>query len=157
MTLWKVPPKAKVLEAMSAWADGRVTIVGPLEASVLSSSGNKSYTVTWSEDKTRFSSNDNASYWQGALGYPIIAVLLQLGTVDCDREIARRLAGVHWKQINDQFKRDYDRAVESVLSALEAEGVDRAPIEQQVEAVYEEITGLQIERGPRSAPPPKSS
>lgn len=156
MTLWKVPPRAKVLEAMSAWVDGRVTITGPLEAGVLSSSGNKSYTVTWSEDRSRFSSNDNASYWQGFLGYPIIAVLLQLGEVECDRETVQCLAGVHWKQINDQFKRDYDKAVDHVLTALGAEGVDRVRVEQQVDTVYKAIKARPIERGPRSAPPPKN-
>ena len=50
MTVWKQPPKAKVYEALSAVADGRVTMIGAGAAKVLSSSRDKVYTVRWSEN-----------------------------------------------------------------------------------------------------------
>ena len=61
MTTWKVPPRAKIFEALSAVADGRVRLVGEREAEVVSSERSKTYVVEWSEDHREFSSNDNAS------------------------------------------------------------------------------------------------
>jgi hypothetical protein len=75
----------------------------------------------------QISSNDNASYWQGYAGYPIIAVLLATGAIEYDAKVAEPLAGVPWKQINERFKRNYDRAVEAVLQDIERGGGDRPP------------------------------
>ena len=38
--------------------------------------------------------NDNASYWQGYLGYPGIAVLMLQGKLPYDKELAQQFAGV---------------------------------------------------------------
>jgi len=45
MAEWKMPPKAKVYDALSAVADRRVLMKGPNEAEVVSSSGDRTYTV----------------------------------------------------------------------------------------------------------------
>jgi len=71
---WKMPPLIKVYEALGALGDGRVRIVDSRRALVTSSDGTKTYEVETSEDGREISSNDNASYWQGYLGYPAIAV-----------------------------------------------------------------------------------
>ena len=42
---WKVPPKAKIYEALTAVADGRVNLKGGETAEVLSSDGTKTYIV----------------------------------------------------------------------------------------------------------------
>jgi hypothetical protein len=192
MAEWKMPPKAKVYEALSAVADGRVRIVeasagdvgagagtaadagagpgtaagqgagtGDGQAQVISSSGTRTYTVTWSGGSavrgSRFNSNDNASYWQGYAGYPIIAVLLATGALLYDPEVARPLAGVPWKTINDRFKRDYEQAVDAVLQDVEAAGGDRAAIAAQVDTIYEQLAALRLEKGKRGAPPPKAN
>ena len=47
MSTWKMPPKAKVYEALSTVADQRVTIIGPSTAQVQSSSHDKTYDVEW--------------------------------------------------------------------------------------------------------------
>ncbi len=156
MTEWKLPPKAKVYEALSAVADGRVRIVSGNEARVLSSDGTREYTVTWDDDGRRYTSNDNASYWQGYAGYPIIAVLLAVGTITYDPATARPLAGVPWKRVNDSFRRDYDAAVAAVLGDLEAQGADGAAIAAEADRIYERLTALKLERGPRKRPPPKA-
>jgi hypothetical protein len=152
MTPWKMPPEAKVYEALSALVDGRVRVTEPGRAEVVSSSGDKVYSVEWSEDGRRISSNDNASVWQGYTGYPIIAVLLATGRISYDPEVARPLAGVPWHDLNEQYKRDYAAAVQSVLQDIERRGGDRPAIERQVEAIYRELEKLGLERGPRRAP-----
>jgi len=153
MTQWKMPPIAKVYEALSAVADGRVRTVGAERAEVVSSSGDKVYTVTWSADGRRFSANDNASTWQGYTGYPIIAVLLATGRIPFDRAVAEPLAGVPWHDLNARFKRDYDAAVESVLQEIDDRGGDHTAIKQAVEEIYRALAGLELERGPRLAGP----
>jgi hypothetical protein len=179
MAQWNLPPKAKVYEALTAVADGRVRIVEAVagdagagtaggRAEVASSSGSQTYMVTWTRRPdagpaetwpavSAFTSNDNASYWQGYAGYPIIAVLLATGAITYDAEVARRLAGVPWKKINDRFKRDYDRAVEAVLQDVEAAGGDRAAIAAQVDSIHEQLAALRLEKGKRGAPPPKAN
>ena len=151
-----MPPKAKVYEALSAVAGGRVHLTGLTSAEVVSSAGDKTYTVTWNENMSRVSSNDNASYWQGYAGYPIVAILLVTGVIPYDPDVARPLADVRWKAINDQFKRDYDKAVDEVLRRVEREGASPAAIASEVDAIYLQLAALKLERGSREAPPPKA-
>lgn len=85
----KLPPLAKVFEAWSALADGRVALdAEERRASVASSNGAKAYTVAWSEDGAVYSSNDSATYWQGYAGYPVITVLMAQGRLPFDRAMA---------------------------------------------------------------------
>ena len=85
----KLPPIAKVYEAWSAVADGRVKLhPDERRATVTSSNGEKEYTVSWDEDGAAYSSNDNATYWQGYAGYPVIAVLMEQGELPLDRAAA---------------------------------------------------------------------
>jgi hypothetical protein len=146
MDSWKLPPKAKIYEALSAVADNRVKITSETSAIVTSSSLDKNYTVTWSEDLTQITSNDNASHWQGYVGYPIVAVLLVKGKMNFDREIAGHLAGIVWKKVNKQFKNDYDKAVESVLASLEEKGIDTRSIRDEVERIMTQIEQLALKK-----------
>jgi hypothetical protein len=139
---WKMPPIAKVYEAMSAVADGRVQIVGVGEARVRSSDGSKTYAVKWSENRKVFSSTDNASKFGHYIGYPIIAVLMELGDLPLDRTVAAALAGVPWKELNMRFRRDYDAAVEHVLASVESD----VAVRQAAEAVHENLGALELVR-----------
>lgn len=153
MTTWKAPPAAKIYEALSAVADGRVTVMGRQEAEVTSSSGTKVYVVEWSEDEKQITSNDNASYWCGYLGYPILAVLMIRGKIRFDPDVARLLSGVHWKAINTQYKNNYEEAVRSVLNEVGASCRER--ITAEVARIDEEVKALQLGRLHRSRRPPK--
>lgn len=155
MSTWKMPPRAKVYEALSTVADQRVTIIGPTTAQVLSSSRDKTYDVAWSENMREITSNDNASYWQGYIGYPIIAVLLKLGKLSFSTHIAELLAGVPWKVVNDQFKRDYDKAINHVLDQVEAKGGKRTEIRQEAERIYEQLGALGLQHAKQRRQPPK--
>ena len=155
MSPWKMPPKAKVYEALSAVADKRVSITGDTTAQVQSSSRDKTYDVEWSKDISEITSNDNASYWQGYMGYPIIAVLLQIGKISFNPPIAKLLADVPWKSVNEQFKRDYDKAISHILEAIEARGGSRMEITQEVEKIYKQLGLLGLQRSQRRRRPPK--
>lgn len=156
MSTWKMPPKAKVYEALSAVADQRVTITGLTSAQVRASSRDKTYDVKWSEDTREITSNDNASFWQGYMGYPIIAVLLKIGKLSFNTHIAELLGGVPWKVLNDQFKRDYDKAINHVLDQIEEKGENRTEIAQEVEKIYEQLGTLGLQRAQLRHQPPKA-
>lgn len=142
MTKWAMPPIAKVYEALSAVADGRVTLTGETTAEVLSSEQDKTYTVKWDADSPAITSNDNATRWQGYIGYPIIAALLQTGRIPFDRGAADALAGVPWHALNQQYKRDYDAAVAEVLSGV----ADADAIRREAARIYATLAALELER-----------
>jgi hypothetical protein len=153
MNEWKLPPKAKVYEALSALADGRVEIVEPGKAKVTSSSRDKVYDVTWSGER-EITSNDNASFWQGYIGYPIIAVLLSTGRLHVDHAIASSLKGIPWKKLNTKFKRDYDAVVHHVLSGIDANGGDSSEIVSAVERIFSELSMMHLAAGEQRKRPP---
>ncbi len=146
MTRWKLPPLAKVYEALSAVADGRVQLTGPTSALVTSSGGDKTYTVRWTPDLTQFTADDNASRWQGYTGYPIIAVLLSLKRLDHDPAIAQALAGVPWNTLNAQYKRDYAAAIDHVLRDIAAAGGQPDAIRQEAERIFAQLSELELSR-----------
>ena len=152
---WKMPPKAKIYEALSAVVDHRVSITGAMSAQVLSSARDKTYDVTWSEDFREIGSNDNASYWQGYIGYPIIAVLLKVGRLPFTQQLAGLLAGVKWKEINDQYKRDYDKAITHVLEEAGASQEERAQLALEVQGILEHLAALGLHPPKERRPPPK--
>lgn len=155
MAPWRMPPRAKVFEAFTAVADGGVRLTGPGSATVTSSGGDKVYDVEWSEDGRTIAANDNASYWQGYAGYPIVAVLLARGELRADDAVVGLLAGVDWHDLNEEFRRDYDAAVAQVLRGLEADGADAGLIERQVDDVMAQLAALGLRRAGRGRRPPK--
>lgn len=110
---WKQPPRIKILEALGALADQRVTLTDS-GAIVSSSSGNKRYTVIYNQSTDTITSNDNGSYWKGYLGYPALAVLMLNGRLPFNAKLASLLAGIPWKQWNENYKYDYSQ-VESLV------------------------------------------
>ena len=149
----KMPPIEKVYEAYSAIADGRVTLVETENrASVASSDGAKAYAVTWNGNI--YTSNDNASYWQGYPGYPVLAALMLQGKLTLDRAVADLLAGVNWAELNHEYKRNYAAAVEVVI---EKRRLDAATVKAAVNRVYEEIAELDITIKRGALRPPKAT
>ncbi|WEV73046.1 hypothetical protein [Bifidobacterium sp. ESL0790] len=117
--LRKPTPIAKIYEALSAVADGRVELCGAdSKAIVTSSAHTKRYTVTISDGL--YTSNDNATYWQHYAGYPIIAVLIEQGRISLppdSRSLLEHFKNINWKQLNTDNKNHYDQAVSQFLSS----------------------------------------
>ena len=85
----KMPPIQKILEAYTAIVDKHVELKNN-EALVTSSNGAKTYTVSWDNDI--YHSNDNATYWQGYAGYPIIEELMLQGKIPFDKKLPDNFA-----------------------------------------------------------------
>ena len=107
----KLPPKEKVIEAWTAIADSRVRLNDGY-ALVKSSDDAKTYTIRFSGDY--YSSDDNATYWRGYPGYPVIAVLMLQGRLTLDSQEAALWKDINWKSVNTKFRNNYAAAVEEV-------------------------------------------
>lgn len=134
----KLPPIEKVFEAWTALADNRVSL-GNGEATVKSSDGAKEYTVKFRDDL--FSSDDNASFWRGYTGYPVIAVLMLQGRLPYDKEEALLWKDVNWKALNTKYRNRYAEAVKEV--ALERD-IDMQKANSSAEAVMTALKSLPI-------------
>ncbi len=148
----KLPPIEKIHEAYSAIADKRV-VLKENEAEVSSSDLTKTYMVKWKDEV--YSSNDNASYWQGYIGYPIIAVLMLQGKLPLNQEIAMYFQGINWKKINTEYKNKFSEAVSQIMGGLKEKGIDCNKIEEEIQKVYQEIGRLTIQTKRSSIRPPK--
>lgn len=134
----KMPPREKVFEAWTALADGRVEMHDGF-AEVSSSDGAKRYTVRFAGDT--FSSDDNATYWRGYPGYPVIAVLMLQGRLPYDRDEALKWKDVNWKEINTRYKNNYAAAVKEVAAQ---KGIDLPHAEEEAEKVMQALADLHI-------------
>src|SRR5229473_8243795 len=132
---WKMPPLAKIYEAFGAIGDGRVQFEDEQHARVLSSDLSKTYEVEISADGREISSNDNASYWRGYLGYPAIAVMIELGHYRAPANVSDALAGVAWKELNTKFKNDYAKTIAEVEKHVEQSGHDPDAVRSEADAV----------------------
>jgi hypothetical protein len=155
MAAWKMPPPIKIYEAIGAIGDGRVRAVDDTNRrwEVVSSDHAKVYSVELSDDDQEISSNDNASYWQGYLGYPGVAALIACGRIPLSAASRSALAGIPWKNLNANFKSDYDRTLDEVARVVETRGGDFSAVRAEADALLESLGRLHLMRGARRRPP----
>jgi len=135
--VWKLPPRIKVLEALGCIADDRIQLIAENEAKVVSSTGERTYSVKWDGNKAIFS-DDNGSIYRGYLGYPSIAFLMKKGVLPFDEKIAEGLKGIPWKRLNERYKKYW--IVESIVKRkLERKGIDSKYVDAFVKRVMEAI------------------
>ncbi|MGN0072131.1 MAG: hypothetical protein ACI361_09905 [Atopobiaceae bacterium] len=145
----KLPPLQKVYEAWSALADGRVEM-GEDTAEVTSSNGAKHYTISWTEDT--YSSNDNASYWQGYAGYPVLAVLMKQGKLPLAENLIPRFAHIDWNALNKKHKRDYAAAAKEAFEAAGLTEEEIAEAEAAAKAALDTVAALPIKMKRKGRP-----
>ena len=153
---WKIPPPIKIYEALGAIGDGRVRLEDEHRALVTSSEGDKTYEVEIAGDGREVSSNDNASYWQGYLGYPAVAVLLMRGLYRPPANVIDALAGIPWKEINRRNRNDFDATIAEVNRTVEASGHDPDAVASEVESIIDVLREFRPVRGKRKRPPSES-
>lgn len=107
----KLPPIEKIFEAWTAIVDDRVKL-NDASATVVSSDGAKEYSIRFKDDV--YSSDDNATYWRGYPGYPVIAVLMLQGKLPYDEEQAKNWKNINWTKLNKEHRNNYSHAVEQV-------------------------------------------
>ncbi|MFP3073588.1 MAG: hypothetical protein RXN82_03985 [Caldivirga sp.] len=142
----RLPPRIKVLEALSAIADGRVRREGDHYV-IVSSDGSRSYTVYVDEGRGLVYSNDNGTVYRGYVGYPIMSVLMMLGKLSFDKELSDGLRGIPWRELNEKFK-NYNAVMEVIRGRV---GEDKWPLyERFIDKVLGELRRLNLRLMDRS-------
>lgn len=151
---WKKPHISKVYEALSAIADKRVELVSQTHSRCYSSSRNKYYEVEYDPGFDAITSNDNSAYFTDTLSYPMIAHLMLVGVIVYDTWLLQYLSGIHWKDINQKFKNNYEASIGFVLKELSNKGVDVSILKAKVELLYQEVCTLELRHlGEKRQPP----
>ncbi|MDQ6985053.1 MAG: hypothetical protein Q9M91_03300 [Candidatus Dojkabacteria bacterium] len=151
---WKLPKPIKIYEALGAVAAGRVK-EEENEIRVYNSSGEKYYIVSFDQETNSIYANDNASYWQGYLGYPSIAFLFTAGLLKYRDDIANYFKEVNWKKINEKYKRKYDMVIEVVLYDAEKMGGKRDEIVEYIDSIMTQLEKLNLQKHAKRYLPPK--
>lgn len=140
----KIPPRIKILEALGSIADNRIARVGAGVYEVVSSMGDRKYTVKIEEN--RVSSNDNGTRFKGYIGYPIVAALILEGKLPYQDNVTQLLRGIKWKELNEREK-NYRKVEEVVRELVVERGGDWKDVEMLVSRIIEELGFLSLEAG----------
>jgi len=127
--LMRLPPRIKILEALSAIADGRIKLLGEKDAEVVSSDGARTYRVYVDLGRRAAYSDDNGTVYRGYVGYPIISFLMARGVLPVDERLGQALKGIPWRKLNEQYKR-YDAVMELVKAQLKDRGIPGDEVER---------------------------
>ncbi len=140
----KMPPIEKIYEAYTAIVDGRVTMFEKdSSAKVISSNGAKNYTVQWAGKVYR--ADDNATFWQGYAGYPVLAVLMLQGALPYSRGTAAAFAGLQWNKLNTAAGRNYAKAAEMAFEQMGCTATQKTLFETEAQKALETLAALDIE------------
>lgn len=142
--VWKKPHISKIYEALTAIADARIELVSENKAHCYSSSKGKFYEVEFEPETNSIMSNDNTAFYTDAVSYPMIALLMLKNKIVYNPKLLDMLKGIFWKDINQKFKNDYDRAIEFVLADLDTKGIDTAFVRSEIAKIYDYACSLQL-------------
>lgn len=136
----KLPPIEKIPEAYTAIEDNRVELFDTY-AIVKSSNLEKEYLIKWNNNL--YYSNDNSTYWQGYIGYPVIAVLFLQNKLPLNKDISKYFKNINWNSLNKKYKNNYKEAFNEVISILSDN--EKNTVNHEINSVYETIKNLDIE------------
>lgn len=155
---WKIPPKSKIFEALGAIGDGRLEVFEHT-AKAYSSSKNKFYTINYDETNNAIMCNDNNSYYQGYLGYPAIAFLLNIGKISFNPKSVDILKDVKWKDLNQKLKKDGKNDPEGLVTfvknGLLLKGVNIKALDEDINNILQQIIHLDLNILGDKVKPPK--
>lgn len=136
---WKAPHIIKIPEALSAIADLRYERKGNY-LFVKSSDYSKKYTVEIFENG--YSSNDNMSYNNGILGYPIVVSLMLESKIEYNRYYLPLFNGINWTKLNEQYNKNFSISYEVILNRFKQNNYDYIRIKKSIESSYEQLLVL---------------
>ena len=143
----KLPPKVKIIEALCAVADERVTIEDLLSKEwkcISSSTPWKVYKIIYNEKENQIYSNDSWSTNQWFLWYPAIAFLLKIWKLKYDGSILKMIKNTNWIKIKWLALKDYESSYRLFLWNLHIEWFNVDNFVSQIEYIYKQISELHL-------------
>ena len=143
----KLPPKVKIIEALSAVADERIIVWDLLkkEGTCFSASSLwKKYTIKYNEKDNTITSNDSLSINQWFLWYPSIAFLLKIWKLDYDVRILEMMNDINWIDIKEKVRKDYESMYRLVLWNLHMQWFNVDYFISQVDYIFDQISKLHL-------------
>ncbi len=148
MRALRLPPRIKILEALGALADGRVDVLNDKKAMVRSSDGSRSYNVYIDLQNNEVFSDDNGTKFRGYIGYPIIAFLMIKGFLPYDEKLAKALAGIPWRELNERYK-NYAVVEEIVKDIVKRRGIEESYVDNFISIVLKRLSEKKFFLGSR--------
>jgi len=148
MQEWKLPPKIKIIEALSAVADERVidNALLPNEWKCFSvSTPWKTYTILYDEKNNVISSNDSWSVNQSFLWYPAVAFLLKIWKLKYDEDVLVMLEDIDWLKLKVQVNKDYESLFRLLLWNLHMKWYNVDYLVAQVDEIYNQLKNLHLQ------------
>lgn len=151
MKEWELPPKVKIIEALSAVADKRIIIEDLLSNEwkcISSSTPWKSYKIFYNEKENQIYSNDSWSTNQWFLWYPAIAFLLKIWKLKYNESILEMVKDTDWIRIKWLVHKDYESSYRLILWNLYMERFNVNHFISQIEYIYNQISELHLKTYP---------
>ncbi len=123
-----LPPRIKVLEAVSAVARGRVVKTDGAFR-VHASAGNREYLVILQGDFVY--SDDNGTLRRGYVGYPIIAAMMVEGMIPDFRELGHALRDIPWADLNARMA-SYRKVEAYAKEVAKRSGIEKERVDQYI-------------------------
>ena len=142
----ELPPKVKIVEALSAVADERIIVEDLLSNEWKCKSSStpwKTYKILY--DEKAISSNDNWSINQWFLWYPAIAFLLKIWKLKYDESIMEMVKDTNWIKIKWLVRKDYESSYRLILWNLHMQKFNVDYFISQVENIYNQISELHLQ------------
>ncbi|MEZ0248471.1 MAG: hypothetical protein ABWJ97_04290 [Thermoproteus sp.] len=143
----RLPPRIKVLEALSALADGRVKLLSDKDAEVVSSDGTRTYRVHVDVGRRVAYSDDNGTVYRGYVGYPILSFLMARGLLPVDQKLGEALRGIPWRKLNEEYKK-YEAVIQVIKAGLRERGISDEEVDRYIDLVLSHLKklGLRLEK-----------
>ena len=145
----KLPPKIKIIEALSALADNRISVEDLLSNEWKCSSASspwKIYKILYNEKEKTISSNDSLSINQWFLWYPAIAFLLKIWKLEFDESILEMVKDTNRIDIKEKVRKDYESMFRLVLWKLHMDWYNVDYFISQVDNIYNQISDLHLKQ-----------
>lgn len=139
----KLPPRVKVLEALSAVSDGRINQINDKNFIVISSDSSRKYNVFVDVKNRKVSSTDNGTLYRNYIGYPIIAVLMLKGFIPYNDKMAKALRGINWRKLNEFYK-SYALVEKHIKSMLKSKGIEAKEVDNYIALVMNILSKLNL-------------
>ena len=143
----KLPPKVKIIEALSAVADERIIIEDLLSKEWKCKSASspwKTYKILYNEKENAILSNDSWTTNQWFLWYPAIAFLLKIWKLKYDERILEMMKDIDRADIKEKVHKDYESSYRLILWNLHMQWFNVDYFISQVENIYNQISELHL-------------